>query len=646
MHDRICGVRLQNKNDAVFNIFNVYMPARGCEGDLSTTLDELSGILENTELGSTNIVGGDFNGDMGIKGGQRGVRKCTKEGTHVFDFMTRHNFYAANLDRKATGAVDTFYGPKGSSCIDYLLIPIDMQQSFISCTTHDCEALNTSDHNPVTITLDIGSVEKNTNFLTRNKKLLWNKITPEKLQEEFTSPVEIEVQKIITSLSDNNVTTDQIDSAITQVIEIIKSAEKVIPKTCYKSHIKPYWSPALNELKKQKILRYREWCDADRPRDLDNSIRITNCAAKKAFRTHLKLLAKSYEEEKINEAVRKAEIDKTGFWRMLRKTKENNKISISAIKNQNGKAVHDINQISDVWKSHFSGLCTPKEMPKYNEAHYRHVCNEVQRWAEINEGDDFSTINFTKEEVRKTISKLNSGKSPGFDGITKEHLKAAGECIVEFLFIILSSIFQLEYIPENFRRGTQVPLYKGKNTSILDPNNYRGITLLTTFNKIFEILMWSRIEGWWVENKVIEDTQGACRKGVSSLHSALLLQETIAANLENNRKVYVVYLDVSKAFDRVWIEGLFYQLRKIGIKGKTWRLLYKCYKGFLCRARVHNSYSEWYEMKCGIHQGGYLSLVKYITFINSLLTELKDTNLCCTIHRIKSSPIGYADDMV
>ena len=52
----------------------------------------------------------------------------------------------------------------------------------------------------------------------------------------------------------------------------------------------------------------------------------------------------------------------------------------------------------------------------------------------------------------------------------------------------------------------------------------------------------------WQQSKAVSDRQGACRKGVSSLHSAMLLQETIFANLEGGNRVYVAYLDVSKAF--------------------------------------------------------------------------------------------------
>ena len=206
-------------------------------------------------------------------------------------------------------------------------------------------------------------------------------------------------------------------------------------------------------------------------------------------------------------------------------------------------------------------------------------------------------------------------------------------------------ILVTEYIPINFRRGVQIPLYKGKNTSTMEVNNYRGITLLTIFNKLFEVIMWKRIEKWWGETGAISQLQGACRKGVSCVHSAFILQESIATLLETYNKVFVTYLDVSKVFDGVWIGGLFYRLWQIGIHGKTWRILHNSYKDFKCQARVQDQTSEWYPLTCGIHQGGYLSLVKYLAFINSLLITLEESNLCCSIYGISVSPLGYADDI-
>ena len=196
-----------------------------------------------------------------------------------------------------------------------------------------------------------------------------------------------------------------------------------------------------------------------------------------------------------------------------------------------------------------------------------------------------------------------------------------------------------------FKRGIQVPLFKGENLCSTDTNNYRGITLLSLFSKVFEMVIWDRIEPWWKENEVISRFQGACRKGQSCVHTSLLLQETVSAALEKHSKVFVSYFDVSKAFDTVWINGLFSKLHDMGIRGKLWRLMYRTYTDFQCRVRVAGSFSDWYPMSCGIHQGGVLSLTKYLVFIDELLVQLECSNLCCTIAHSPSSPAGYADDL-
>ena len=90
-----------------------------------------------------------------------------------------------------------------------------------------------------------------------------------------------------------------------------------------------------------------------------------------------------------------------------------------------------------------------------------------------------------------THTHTHNGKTLGFDGICKEHLVHAGESLIWVLHLAFNWIFTLEYVPTNFRRGIQVPLYKGKNTSTLSVDNYRGITLLSTYNKLFEVIFYA-----------------------------------------------------------------------------------------------------------------------------------------------------------
>ena len=145
-HDRICGIRVQMEDKVVLNIFSVYLPSKGCKGSLEGSKGELSAILEGVEHGSINIVGGDFNGDVGSKGGPRGLKKATPEGAMVFDFAESYGLTFSNLQQYAKGPVNTHYGPTGSSCIDYILLPKDLEPMISKCSVVEEDPLNTSDY--------------------------------------------------------------------------------------------------------------------------------------------------------------------------------------------------------------------------------------------------------------------------------------------------------------------------------------------------------------------------------------------------------------------------------------------------------------------------------------------------------------------
>ena len=133
----------------------------------------------------------------------------------------------------------------------------------------------------------------------------------------------------------------------------------------------------------------------------------------------------------------------------------------------------------------------------------------------FDDGDQFLGEPFTIDELRMAFSSLNLGKSPRCDCITAEQIKYAGEDILTLLCQLFNLIRDLEYIPSCFRYGVQVPLFKGKDLCNLDPNNYRGITLLSTFSKLFEITIWNRLKEWWVDEGVISELQGACKSDLS-----------------------------------------------------------------------------------------------------------------------------------
>ena len=390
---------------------------------------------------------------------------------------------------------------------------------------------------------------------------------------------------------------------------------------------------------------YKRWRDGGRTGDNSDYARIQMKTSKNRFCKRLRQLSQEYHNRMVAEATIKAEINRNDFWKFMRNLKGKRNVTFNAVKNSDDRVLYELDEVLEEWRSHFDSLSTPKEDPRFNQENYQRVTNNVREWSMGIDESEFLEAPFTEREVEVAVRKLNNGKTPGHDNVTSEHIKHAGGGLIILLCLVLNACIQTEYIPRNFRRGVQVPLYKGKNTCPLNTDNYRGITLLSTFNKLFEALLWERIQTWWFTEHVTSVLQGAARKGFSCVHSALTLQETIAKQHEGGKKVFVAYYDVSKAFDSVWTDGLFFQLHKMGIKGNLWRLLYRSYEDFQCCVRIGGKDSSYYTMGCGIHQGGYLSLVKYTAYIDSLITTLEQSNLCCDIYRIKSSPVGYADDM-
>ena len=83
--------------------------------------------------------------------------------------------------------------------------------------------------------------------------------------------------------------------------------------------------------------------------------------------------------------------------------------------------------------------------------------------------------------------------------------------------------------------------------------------------------------------------------------------------------VYVAFLDIKKAFDSVWINGMLYKLFKLGVDKRLLRIISDSYNGFQCTVRVCGIFSAWFIPKQGIHQGYIFSMFLYCVYNNDLL---------------------------
>ena len=313
-------------------------------------------------------------------GGPRSNKRTDNRGRLLYNFIMKYDLVPVNLGLLALGPINTHYGPTGDTCIDYIMVPATISPQVRECMVLDYAPLNTSDHVPVGVVLETGGIPKGVTQENRASRTRWDKMTPEMLNNMYKLPLGRDLDNLYRRHEGLILDEAGIEGLLAEIIVLVKRHERAVPKSRYKCNVKPYWCPELNALKREKVQAYRNWCGAGRPRDPQSPEYIANKQAKNLFRKRIKRISREYDESKIEEAIKSAELNHSVFWKLLKREKDGPKIKSPSIKTPGGAVVHDVDDILRVWEGHFSMLGTPVESEKFDREHYRQVNDAVTGW--------------------------------------------------------------------------------------------------------------------------------------------------------------------------------------------------------------------------------------------------------------------------
>jgi hypothetical protein len=162
-------------------------------------------------------------------------------------------------------------------------------------------------------------------------------------------------------------------------------------------------------------------------------------------------------------------------------------------------------------------------------------------------------------EVLQVTNGLKVGKAPGLNGIPNRALKHLPKRAIPFLTKVFIAVLSRQYFPPAWKHGHVVSILKpGKDPTL--PSSYRPISLLDTIGKLFEKTLLSRVLKEVNEHRLLRDEQFGLRPRLSKTLQLARLVETVNRNLDERRLTGAVFLDVAKAFDNVWVNGLLYKL--------------------------------------------------------------------------------------
>ena len=325
-------------------------------------------------------------------------------------------------------------------------------------------------------------------------------------------------------------------------------------------------------------------------------------------------------------------------WREGRARQE----GVQPIMDEHGRLLTDPPEIDAAWSRHYERLAADGTGHSKNRSHWRH---KVEDWGLPHLSSLDAT--FTMEELYRATLSLKNYKAPGEDGISAEWLKhllpprlakigglAAMEepdweakwgeedgpsLMARVILGVINRVWEGGHIPECWRVAELVSVFKKGDPLCMD--NYRGISLMPVVLKVKTIMMVQRIQHAVESKNLLTREQAGFRWREECSAQAAALVEAVQRRREKRRMTFLMFVDLSKAYDIVPHEAMLAKLDQIGIRGRMLSFIRALYESseFRVRASVPGSTTgPTIKLMRGLRQGCPLSPILFDIFINDL----------------------------
>ncbi|XP_069984652.1 transposon TX1 uncharacterized 149 kDa protein [Penaeus vannamei] len=275
------------------------------------------------------------------------------------------------------------------------------------------------------------------------------------------------------------------------------------------------------------------------------------------------------------------------------------------------KLITDKKEILDRWAEHYQHLLNRSNPSDPT------VFENLPEFPRIPELDNMPT----RQEVHMAIISLKNNKAAGPDGIPAEILKHGGNAILDSLHDIFQKVWAASWCPQKWKDADIVSIFKKKGDRAVCGNS-RGISLLATSGKVLTRILLSRLLAHTTEG-VLPESQSGFRKERSTVDMVFIARQLQEKAIEQQQDLYMVFVDLAKAFDTVNRTLLWEILRKFGCPPTFLAVLKSFHDGSKARVTSGGSKSDPFFVGTGVKQGCVIAPIIFNLFVAAVMTIAK-----------------------
>ena len=591
---------------SVLNLLSIYAPQVGRPmEEKEEFLAMMVKVVSDINVDENLLICGDFNGHVGtgIDGfegvhGGCGFGKRNLEGEMILEFADSLNLAVANTwFKKEDNKLITYESGGCRTVVDYILVR-KSERKFIRDVKIIRSEACIPQHKLLICVMELNEKVKKCNVKFVERCKVW-KLKETETECIFKERVQAKAAVVMNGLGDVEKVWNDLKQCLLEEAVALCGVTKGISR-----HKETWWwneEVAALVKEKRRLFNLLKCQQHGKNLATKESYNQAKRMAKKAIFNAKNAVRKTFCED-LDREDRKGNVFRVAK-QLMRKNRD--VVGANCVKDYEGKVVAEDSRLLEVWRAHYDRISNEEFTWDANGlTHVSPVCRPSEK--------------LTTLEVSNAIHKMKRNKAAGPSGVVADMLKAAGAVGIVWMTEVCNAVVKDGKTPVDWNKSWMVNVYKGKGDA-LACGSYRGIKLLEHAMKVLERVIEKRVR----KIVKIDGMQFGFMMGKGTTDAIFIVRQLQEKYLAKNKDLWMAFVDLEKAFDRVPREIVWWALRCLGVDEWLVSVIRTMYDDAATVVRVNGKESDAFSVKVGVHQGSVLSPLLFIIVLEALSRELR-----------------------